>query len=80
MNMRVVLLTVCTLVACSVTPQAGKPLASGNAPFRHAPVGPSAVTNDSAWPALFGDPTLTSLIDAAVANNYEIESANARIA
>ncbi|ANB76431.1 RND transporter [Paraburkholderia phytofirmans OLGA172] len=80
MSGRVMLLTFCALAACSVTPQSHTPLALGDAPLRHATVTQTAAIPDGAWPALFADPLLVSLIDAALANNYEIASANARIA
>ncbi|WP_168790989.1 efflux transporter outer membrane subunit [Paraburkholderia aromaticivorans] len=80
MSGRVMLLTVCALAACSVTPQSSTPLALSEAPFRHAEPTHAAAISDGAWPALFADPLLANLIDAALTNNYEIASANARIA
>ncbi|MFM0220718.1 efflux transporter outer membrane subunit [Paraburkholderia dipogonis] len=80
MSGRVMLLTVCALTACSVTPRSSTPLALSDAPFRHAASTHVPAISDGAWPALFADPLLGSLIDAALANNYEIASANARIA
>ena len=68
MNARFVMLAVCSLAlaGCKVASQPEKPLAMGGAPFRHIGAVHAGTLSAQSWPALFGNPELTHLVDLAV--------------
>lgn len=75
------LLAAATLAACSIAPQPLAPMPVGNDRFRHAaPSTDERAPSLHAWPAWFGDPQLGILVDAALARNFDIRAAAARVA
>ena len=79
------------LAACSIAPQPLAPVPVGHDGFRHADPSTNTSTNTSpdpstatrtpslaAWPAWFGDPQLSALVDAALAHNLDIARRRAR--
>jgi outer membrane protein, multidrug efflux system len=80
------LLAACTGGGCSITAQPSAPLVLSDASFRHVDSSSDAsssltkpATLSESWPALFADSTLTRLIDTALADNFDLKSANARV-
>jgi outer membrane protein TolC len=71
-----------TLVACSAPPvHSPAPSVPLGASFAHATAAPAAVQDpDRAWWAGWGDATLTSLIDEALAANHDVRIALQRVA
>ncbi|ABB08560.1 efflux transporter outer membrane subunit [Burkholderia lata] len=67
------------LASCTIVPRPLVPVPVGHDTFRHAgtPLAHEAALTD--WPALFGDPQLSALVDAALTHNNDIRAASARI-
>ncbi|MGU7772668.1 efflux transporter outer membrane subunit [Burkholderia sp. MR1-5-21] len=67
------------LAACTIVPQPAAPVAIGHDAFRHADTPSGQARALAEWPALFDDPQLATLVDAALAHNDDIRAAAARV-
>ncbi|AOJ17743.1 efflux transporter outer membrane subunit [Burkholderia vietnamiensis] len=74
------LLAASLLSACSIAPQPLAPVPLGHDRFQHADASAEHAPSMQAWPAWFGDPQLHSLVDAALARNFDVRAAAARVA
>ncbi|KUZ77888.1 RND transporter [Burkholderia ubonensis] len=79
MNRSVALLVACVLSGCTIAPQPLAPLPLGLDRYRHADMPAERRPSLARWPALFGDPHLDALVDAALAHNFDIRAAAARV-
>lgn len=73
------LLLALLLAGCSVERQPPPALDTGAAGFRRVDADAAAARVNAAWPALFGDPTLVRLVDAALERNPDVLAMNARV-
>ncbi len=78
--MRRLLLIASTAIlgGCAVGPNYQKPKIDPPAQFREAPATPQALT-DTKWFDLFQDEKLTALVKTALAENYDMQIASARV-
>ncbi|KWC78536.1 RND transporter [Burkholderia cepacia] len=67
------------LGACTIAPQPLAPVPVGTDRFRHADAPGEPAPSLAGWPASFGDAPLVALVDAALAGNFDIRAAAARV-
>lgn len=79
MSRLVALLAAGLLGACTIAPQPLAPVPVGTDRFRHADAPGAPAASLAGWTASFGDAPLVALVDAALAGNFDIRAAAARV-
>lgn len=78
--MKSILISVCllTLAGCAVGPNYKRPVIDTPAQFRGGEAGTASLA-DTKWPDLFKDDKLTAVVNRALAQNYDLQIAAARV-